>query len=219
MYFTRIEVDANRRASRRVLSSPHLLHGAVTSCFPRSVDPGRVLWRIDERPNGTYLYLLSGDEPDATGFVEEHGWPRAESWQPRPYQPVLDAIVDGRAFSFRLRANPVRNVRPDDGGDGRVRGKRVGHVTASQQLGWLHDRAGGWGFFLGDVDAATAQVVERRVWTFPRHGRRVTVAMATFEGVLTVTDSELLRSNLATGMGPAKAYGCGLMTLAPAPGP
>lgn len=214
MYFTRIEVNANRRAARRVLASPHLLHGAVTSCFPRSVDPGRMLWRVDERRNGTFVYLVSAVEPDATGFVEDHGWPRAESWQVRPYRPVLDAVIDGRSLHFRLRANPVRSVRPE-GGE-RSRGKRVGHVTADQQLSWLQDRAAGWGFAVGGAANSTAQLVERKVWTFPRGGRRVTVAMATFEGVLTVTDAERLRARLVDGMGPAKAYGCGLMTLAPA---
>ncbi len=37
---------------------------------------------------------------------------------------------------------------------------------------------------------------------------------AQFDGYLTVTDPRLLQHALVTGVGPAKAYGCGLMTLA-----
>jgi CRISPR system Cascade subunit CasE len=39
--------------------------------------------------------------------------------------------------------------------------------------------------------------------------------MATYDGILTVTDPALLRRALCHGVGRAKAYGCGLLTLAP----
>lgn len=214
MYLTRIDINPRRRSSRRVLASPHLLHGAVNTCFPPSSDAGRVLWRVDEHRNGTYLYLVSSTRPDATGFVEEHGWPLADSWKTRDYGTVLDAVVAGRHFAFRLRANPVRHVRP--AGDERGRGKRVGHVTADQQLAWLRERAGDWGLDVGEDGESTARVVERKIWTFPRGGRRVTVATAVFEGRLRVTDPHRLKAQLVEGFGPAKAYGCGLMTLASA---
>lgn len=39
----------------------------------------------------------------------------------------------------------------------------------------------------------------------------------TFEGRLRITDPALLTEHLLTGIGPSKAYGCGLLTLAPLP--
>jgi CRISPR system Cascade subunit CasE len=48
-------------------------------------------------------------------------------------------------------------------------------------------------------------------------GPRVSLATATYQGRLRVTDADLLRDKLLTGIGPAKAYGCGLLTLAPLP--
>ena len=42
----------------------------------------------------------------------------------------------------------------------------------------------------------------------------MTLALATFEGVLEVTDPDALRHGLVHGIGRGKAYGCGLMTLA-----
>ena len=38
----------------------------------------------------------------------------------------------------------------------------------------------------------------------------------TFDGSLTVTDPEKLRHALSNGIGRAKGYGCGMLTLAPA---
>ncbi|MFT2020182.1 type I-E CRISPR-associated protein Cas6/Cse3/CasE [Streptomyces sp. 796.1] len=48
-------------------------------------------------------------------------------------------------------------------------------------------------------------------------GTQVTFHSATFEGHLRVTDPEALTAHLLGGIGPAKAYGCGLLTLAPLP--
>jgi CRISPR system Cascade subunit CasE len=38
----------------------------------------------------------------------------------------------------------------------------------------------------------------------------------TYEGRLRIDDVDKVRTVLTTGLGKAKAYGCGLMTLAPA---
>jgi CRISPR system Cascade subunit CasE len=46
---------------------------------------------------------------------------------------------------------------------------------------------------------------------------RVSISHVTYQGVLDVTDAPALRRALTTGMGRAKAYGCGLMTLAHEP--
>ncbi|MCK8679404.1 type I-E CRISPR-associated protein Cas6/Cse3/CasE [Streptomyces lichenis] len=56
----------------------------------------------------------------------------------------------------------------------------------------------------------------------PRQGRTprpVTLVTATFDGRLEITDPEALRRTLTQGLGRARAYGCGLLTLAPLPHP
>ena len=66
------------------------------------------------------------------------------------------------------------------------------------------------------VDGANLLIngVERSTAEFRRGGERVTLALATFQGVLEVTEPEALRRHLVHGIGRGKAYGCGLMTLA-----
>ncbi|MEV6133689.1 type I-E CRISPR-associated protein Cas6/Cse3/CasE [Streptomyces violaceusniger] len=48
-------------------------------------------------------------------------------------------------------------------------------------------------------------------------GPRITIATATFQGRPRVTDPDALHAALLTGIGPAKGYGQGLLTLAPLP--
>jgi len=45
--------------------------------------------------------------------------------------------------------------------------------------------------------------------------RRVTIARTTYVGALEVTDADSLSRTLCQGLGHARAYGCGLLTLAP----
>ncbi|TVT61952.1 type I-E CRISPR-associated protein Cas6/Cse3/CasE, partial [Amycolatopsis rhizosphaerae] len=43
----------------------------------------------------------------------------------------------------------------------------------------------------------------------------ITVRAVRYDGHLIITDRDAFTAALQTGIGPAKAYGCGLLTLAP----
>ncbi|WP_454294216.1 type I-E CRISPR-associated protein Cas6/Cse3/CasE [Salana multivorans] len=216
-YLTRIELNPRRRGTGRLLSSPHRIHGAVNACFSPSHRPSRPLWRLDQTSSALYLYIVSDVAPDPTSVVEEYGWPLAGSWQTRDYAPVLEAVRDGSLFAFRLTANPVHDALiPPRSAGGEPRKRRVAHVTATQQLDWFLTRCEGWGATVA-APGTLVNVVGRRVHEFQREGRTVKIGSATYEGVLGVLDAAQLRRRLVEGVGHAKAYGCGLLTLAPVP--
>ncbi|MFF5859870.1 type I-E CRISPR-associated protein Cas6/Cse3/CasE [Streptomyces sp. NPDC012751] len=116
----------------------------------------------------------------------------------------------------------------------RHRGFRVAHRTAAQQLQWLLKRCERHGFSIPDATATppapglqtegqplsagpAVTIVSRDILRFRKRpdGPRVTLSTATFEGRLRVTDPDTLRASLLDGIGPAKGYGQGLLTLAP----
>lgn len=74
-----------------------------------------------------------------------------------------------------------------------------------------------------DGDRYTLTVRDERTLSFAKSrdtrpaGPKVKVVTVTYDGHLTVTDPHALRRTLTQGIGRAKAYGCGLMTLAPVP--
>lgn len=219
MFLTRFELNPVRRGARHLLASPHRLHAAVLAGFPtdqREPTPqGRILWRLDQRSRQTLLYLASPHQPDLTHLTEQAGWPATQRWDTRPYTPLLDRLNTGQHWAFRLSANPVHNG-PSTPGE---RGKRHGHVTITQQTRWLLDRAHHNGFTIPETTGKEPDVAvhARHTWRFPRDGRTVTLATAVFEGRLETTDPDALRHALTHGIGPAKGYGCGLLTLAPLP--
>lgn len=216
-YLSRIEINTRKREARRLLTSPQKMHAAVESSMPPSsrVPGERFLWRVDRSGPHTELYIMSPGAPDFTHIVEQAGWMREgeRGWISRPYYRLLDRLETGQLWAFRLAANPTRMGKTAEGTP-----KRFGHVTASQQRDWLLERTQNHGFSIpseGDGRAAL-DVVARSQDRFTRSGGKpVTLNRAVFEGILRVEDPPSLRTALTHGIGRAKAYGCGLMTLAP----
>ena len=99
---------------------------------------------------------------------------------------------------------------------------RVPHRTAAHQLTWLTDRIPRWGFALapGEADLPQVRLIARDRLSFRKRridgqpGATVVLQSATFEGIIEVTDVAAARSSLLGGVGAAKAYGLGLITLA-----
>jgi len=217
MFLSRFYLNKQRRDARRFLGSPQIMHAAVLASFPPAAteqrSDGRVLWRLDNAATTPTLYIVSPARPDLTHFVEQVGWPITPTWETRDYQPVLDDLTAGQRWAFRLTANTTRSTKlTAEAG----RSQRYGHVTADQQQSWLIDRLGTLGVGLVKTAAGDPELAlrDRGVRRFGRQGSTVTLTVGTFDGVLQIDDPDRLRAALVDGIGPAKAYGCGLMTLA-----
>lgn len=223
---TRMSLNPATRGGRKLLTNRQAMHAAIMAAFsPETHDEmgGRVLWRVDRDAHRHVLYTVSPVEPDLTHIVEQAGW-AGQSWDAAAYDSFLRRLTRGQRWGFRLVANPVRSVARE-----RARSKVLPHVTPAQQVGWLEERSAGWGFSLvaptaEDSPASGVLVSQRHDDRFGRvegtTGRRgkVTLRIAQFDGTLEVTDADTLRSALVAGMGRAKGYGCGLMTLRPLEG-
>ncbi|MFN5676629.1 MAG: type I-E CRISPR-associated protein Cas6/Cse3/CasE, partial [Roseiflexaceae bacterium] len=97
-------------------------------------------------------------------------------------------------------------------------------TDAMEQMEWLVRKGEQAGFELMRdpfaVDGYAVTVVDER----QEHGQRrngnsidkLTHAAVRYDGVLTVTDTIKFQDALRNGIGPAKAYGFGLMSVTPA---
>ncbi len=224
MYLTQFDINMGRREARRLVRSPERIHAAVLGCFPpgqASGDDGRTLWRLDHgaQSHDIHLMIVSPLCPDLRSLNEQAGWNTGSPGRSADYDPFLARLAAGTAWRFRLTANPTVSLRKD--GDAQRRGKRYAHVTVTQQMKWLLDRAERCGFTIPPDSAGEpfATVTRRDLQKFRRGtdgtGRTVTLSKATFDGMLEVRDPDALRQALVRGIGSAKGYGCGLLTLAP----
>ena len=211
MYLSRIQIDPAHRGAKRLLGSAQAMHAAVLAAFDgEGVERSRVLWRVDTDLRVVFLYTVSQAEPNFAEFLAQIGLSNSsQGWSCRDYEPLLRRLEDGQQWAFRLTANPSFT-------DPACSGKRLGNITVAQQEQWLLRRAEGFGFEVcHHNDSVELLVRDRRVDKFNRGGRTVTISKATYDGILRVVDAGRLREAMVTGIGHAKAYGCGLITLAP----
>lgn len=135
------------------------------------------------------------------------------------------------------RTGIVRRARAEDAKwwgereDGKRIGKRVELRREEERLAWLARRGSEFdGFELEAARLVSGEVVPagddgRRFWqsradpagAVVSRDRQLTFGTALFEGTLLVTDARAFRDAWATGIGPGKAFGCGLLSLAPVP--
>jgi len=204
-------LDAKQRETMQALSSPHILHGAVEQSFAEK--DNRKLWRIDWLSDACYLLVLSQEKPDFTHIANQFGFPaQRPPWETKDYNLLLSRLQKGQ-WHFRLRANPTRSsLNEKDKTSGR--GKVFAHVTQEQQRNWLLLKAEACGFQLAEDEFG----VVHSQWVKFQKGKnsksKVVLRTVVFEGKLTVIDLERFEQTLLSGIGRAKAYGCGLLTIA-----
>lgn len=245
-YLSKIRINPMRNTGRAMLANPHTVHAMIQQGIAVQPVTERTLWRWDPtNPHQPHLLVLTETRPDWTHITEQAGWTHAdgEHFTIRNYQPLFAHLAIGRQFAFKLTANPVQNtnnpVKPSSAQTERIatepkkRGQRLGHRTAAHQLTWLLKQQERHGFTIpettlptGEPDTEPISVPNVRITARDsirfrkgrqHNGPQITLSTATFEGILTVTDAAVLRTALLTGIGPAKAYGCALLTLAPLP--
>ena len=212
MYISRVELDTSRNATRLALGNLQTLHAAVEACFSAE-STERKLWRIDLLRKNLYLLIVSQSLPDF-GSISKQFCVSGSSCETKDYSPLLNSIETGKRFAFRFRGNPVSCVSRDTLRD--ERGKVMPHITAAQKCEWFSKKAVASGFSLGASDFWLAETGRNRFYREDRDAKRknrIEVSYAVFEGELTVTDADLFVNALTQGIGKAKAYGCGMLTV------
>lgn len=236
MFMTRVPVNMSRRSALRMLASPYRMHAAIESSFPACepsvrVRPrdGRLLWRVDRSKKGTHLYIVSPDKPSLIGLDEQIGFPDiAPQYNTCDYEPFLASLQDGQAVSFRLTANPITK-KPRKGAPQGTPYHDVPCMTPEQQLAWLIGR----NLYQGKQNATSrlsragleeivtddgpqVMVTETRQESIRKGSRRpIALTVARYDGLATISDADRLRHTLVSGLGHAKGFGCGLLTVAP----
>lgn len=237
MYLSRLLLDPRSRDVHRDLADCYRLHRRVLSLFPDLPfdESGRQALGVLYRPEGYLLLLQSRIPPQferlPPGYLlETHGDP------PNPavkdVAPHYEAIRPGMELAFRLRANPTRKIDSWQDRPGyRPNGRRVDLRRTEDQLAWLTRKAEQHGFqilsvrlrpdsvaLLDEPVQADARPAGKVTGWRPAKGdnaQRLTFAAVVYDGVLRVTDAQRFREALERGIGPAKAFGFGLLSVAP----
>ncbi len=239
MYLSCLMLNPRHRRAQRELAHPYELHRTVFSAFPPALPPGeRVLYRLDADPRMSLLALLVQSQyaPDWRWADDALGYLLRPS-QCKPFDLELTA---GQMLAFRLRASPtVKKATHQEepilslgyvaaARERRAQGQkklsghngiRLGLFKEDDQRAWLNHKGELHGFC---VLRALIMPEGLQVGVKPdeQEGERVHRSMAhlavRYEGLLQVTDATLLREAVRSGIGSAKGFGFGLLSLGPA---
>jgi CRISPR system Cascade subunit CasE len=234
LYLSRLRLDPRNRVAAINLNRPYELHRTLLRAFPSADQggPGRVLFRtepmIRTRPTDAIVLVQSDKEPSWTQTDQKLTDLLAE---PPGTRIFADTFEIGTVLRFRLRANPtVRRCRLSDGTrDERRNRPRHGLYREEDQVAWLVRQGKVHGFDLMASDAtewfdteapcALYDVLVRDEGTILTRKQTETGVSrhhsVLFEGRLRVTDTSAFSEALRSGIGPAKAFGFGLLSVAP----
>lgn len=212
MFLTKLILDPTAYRPQRLLRNTQQLHAAIAASFPCG-EGGRVLWRVEPSRGGDVVLLVASPRgPNPAELSERITNP--DRTATRPYGQLLDRIQKGDRYRFRGTLNPIRTHN----------GRHTPIMDRQAQIEWLTRKLASNGAIVSahstdlDHDEPDVQITSTLHDRFDRRdsGSRVELLKVTFDGSLEVCDSQALRHILCNGLGRAKGYGCGLLTLAPA---
>ena len=111
-----------------------------------------------------------------------------------------------------MNPNKAKVIRPDGRLDRNKNSKRIPLTRREDLLAWLKRKAEAGGFAV-DLDAV--RTIPRGREYFFKPGARGVHYATEFQGALQVTDAARFRETFARGLGSGKAFGFGLLVLAP----
>lgn len=206
-WLTQILLDTRSRQVRDDLADVVAMHRRVMKLIPdRYADNPRhaagVLYRVEDDNRRPRLLVQTRVEPDSTRLPTGMG-----SAQTKRLAPLLAALHTGLAVHYRLVANTSKRLAKNPNAS---RHAPVVPLRGADAELWWTRRAPECGLSLRTVHMRPMPDLHGR-----RGERDVRHAATRFDGIAVVEDPDALRSAVLTGIGRAKSYGCGLLSLAP----
>lgn len=202
MHLTRLTLDPRSAQARRDLGDAYEMHRTLARAFAADAQspPARFLWRLEAGGNAwaTPVVLVQA--------AVEADWSALQAlpnYLQRPVESkclVLEEWVEGGGrYRFRLQANPTVTRQ----------GKRYGLAGEAEQLAWLARQGERHGFSVEAALATASDVLASR-----KGESRISLQRVCFEGRLQVSELAAFSRALTLGIGPGKAFGCGLLSVA-----
>lgn len=198
-----------------------------------------VLFRVEADKKGRFVkvYVQSLIEPNWSFLGGLNGYlyngSETLSYEHKNIWPAMLKLQKGHILSFRLRANPTKRIANSLDP---MKGKRVELAREDDQIAWLLRK----GREIEKNVPSGFDLLTKKFWD--KQGREILFPCVSvrqegkfagqkrdatgghtmmhysvlFEGLLQITDPDAFRQTLIRGIGSGKAFGFGLLSLAPA---
>lgn len=180
--------------------NPYDWHRALWRLFPdRDGDARDFLYRVEQMQLGQGVWIL----------MQSAMKPQSEAKGVRLVAEVKPVdwlgLPDGIALRFKLTANPTKKIRDRESPE---RALRVPLILEDEQVAWLERK------LEGAARLESVTVTPNPPVFFRKGGSAGKVVTVTFQGVLRIISREAVARLMEGGLGSAKSFGCGLLSLA-----
>ncbi len=200
-YLSQVRVGKGEAARLR-LGDPYAWHQRLWRAFPgKDGKPRNFLFRVDDKHEFFRVLLLSPEPPVV---------PNWGSWE---VKKVADGFLSHDRYLFQVRANPtIKRVVRDTAGERKKNGRRTGIYDFDGLHSWIGRKAQHAGIEI--LDCSPGPPIHSYFVKDSRRGKHIAVD---FQGLLRVKDRAAFEKAFRAGIGPAKAFGFGLLMLQPVP--
>lgn len=199
----------------RGFADSYAWHQRVWEAFPGRESAERdFLTRLDDQTDGFRLLILSAQPPTRPAWCPEPAWQT---------KSISEAFLSHTRYEFSVVANPARKVRSNAEGKLLNNSRRVAIIhrddrevdgkTQPGLLSWIIRKGTQHGFRLPHPEQV--QTIPRPRRYFMKKNQPGLHAATEFQGVLEVTDPAAFQHAFASGLGSARAFGFGMLCLAP----
>lgn len=195
MYLSHLELNTRVKEVRRDIANLYDMHSTLKRAFS---DNERFLWRMENRQGGYPVVLVQSIHKPSWGEILVDGYFVSHKF--KEYY-INDCIRQGRCLRFRIEANPT--VKREN--------KRRALLTPEEQIKWFSGKAKTYGF---NIQSLTIEKPRLASMVKRKTGDIIQIHSVLFEGVLEVVDKEGFLTALKSGIGPAKGFGFGLLSVA-----
>lgn len=215
MYLAKLTLNPRNRQVMNELARPYEMHRTLLSLLPeggihqpRTTDEAQgLLFRVDQTAQSpTPIVLVQANQPPNWAILQAKQDARREAYLfDRVDTKALELEFSvGQHLRFRLRANPTKRLSAGKG----HKGKRIGLYKLEEQLAWLDRKAQQHGFVVDSTIPSRQDHSEDRV-------NHLELFSVQFDGILQVTDPDRFLTAIQAGIGSGKAFGFGLLSVAP----
>ncbi|MCD0447508.1 type I-E CRISPR-associated protein Cas6/Cse3/CasE [Glycomyces sp. A-F 0318] len=220
LFLARISLNPTHRDVQRDLGDAAQMHTTLMRLLPDGMgaDPRKqanLLFRVENGPTGTTV-LAQATQPLHPERLPT-GYATADV---KDITGLLHAVQKGTAVRYRVDLNPTKSERrntpttdaPASGRPPRPRGT-VRALSGPAADTWWRQRAADSGLDLHTLLPTNPAWPPRRNTGADR--TTIQFTLCRYEGIGTITDPDRLRIALTEGIGRAKPYGAGLLSLLP----
>jgi len=196
MYLSQIVLKDNH-FTRKWVSNRYAVHKMLRSVIEGT---SRVLFRIDRQEIGTVILVQSIAKPQWRKIGDAQKYLAGEPLT-KEYNPSFN---QGGIYYFRLEANPTHRVCDENDGIKR----RQGILGRENQIQWLAKKLTEIGAEMIDCSAQ-----QNGICVSYKNENKISHLSVVFTGTLLVNDPERFRQGVERGIGTARGFGFGLLSL------